>query len=116
MCTIARSLKLKMTPLYYEPLILDKQRVGGIVFYKHHFYSLSVLKFNVGFQGWNLQKCLLELQTGKTLIRLLLKKQSYLGVPCLSMLFGQAYRVRNFRKFTIIAKINQELGANFNPL
>ena len=37
MSSIARSLKLKMTPLCYEPLILDKQRDGGIVFHKHNF-------------------------------------------------------------------------------
>ena len=34
---IARSLILKMAPLCYEPLTLDKQEVEGKVFYKHYF-------------------------------------------------------------------------------
>ena len=46
-------------------------------------------------------KCLLEKQTGKTLIRLLLQKQSDLGLPCLSRLIQQVIAVRNFRTFTV---------------
>ena len=38
----------------------------------------------------------------KTLIRLLLQKQSDLGLHCLSMPFWQATGVQNFRKFTIV--------------
>ena len=45
MISVARSLKLKITPLCYEPLILDKQRVGGIAFHKHHFHFNLKLKF-----------------------------------------------------------------------
>ena len=44
-------------------------------------------------------KCLLELQTGKTLIRLLL--QSDLGLHCLSRLNWEATGVRNSRTLTI---------------
>ena len=46
-------------------------------------------------------KCLLEKQTVKTLIRLLLQKQSDLGLPCLSRLIQQVITVRNFRTFTV---------------
>ena len=53
------------------------------------------------FQGWNLQKCMLEKQTGKTLIRLLLQKQSDLSLHCLSKPFWQATSVQNFRIFII---------------
>ena len=42
------------------------------------------------------------MQIGTTLIRLLLKKQSDLGLPCLSRLLRQLISVRNFRTFTII--------------
>ena len=45
--------------------------------------------------GLGLIKCLSEWQTGKTLIRLLLKK-SDLGMSCLSMPFGQVTSVQNF--------------------
>ena len=38
-------------------------------------------------------------RTGKTQIRLLLQKQSDLGLPCLSMHFWQAISVGNFRTF-----------------
>ena len=46
-------------------------------------------------------KWMSEKQTGKTPIRLLLQKQSDLGLPCLSRLFWQAISVRNFRTFTV---------------
>ena len=39
--------------------------------------------------GLEVTKFLSELQIGKTLIRLLLKKQSDLGLHCLSMMFGR---------------------------
>ena len=38
--------------------------------------------------------------TGKTLIRVLLQKQSDLGLHCLSMPFWNATTVRDFRTFT----------------
>ena len=40
-------------------------------------------------------------QTVKTLIRLLLQKQSDLGLHCLPMPFPQATSVRNFRTCTV---------------
>ena len=43
--------------------------------------SFSVLKLKSGLE---FTKCLSEYQTGKTLIRLLLQKQSDLGLHCLS--------------------------------
>ena len=46
-------------------------------------------------------KGLSEKQTGKTLIRLLLQKQSDLGLCFLSRPFWQATSVRNFRKYII---------------
>ena len=54
-------------------------------------YWLSGLKFT---------KCLSELQTGNTLIRLLLKKQSDLGLHCLSRPFWQEISVCICRNFT----------------
>ena len=48
------------------------------------------------------QKCFSEKQTGETLIRLLLKKKSDLGLPCLSGLIWQATTVPNFRTFTAV--------------
>ena len=48
-----------------------------------------------------LAKCLSELQTGKTLIRLLPQKQSDLGLCCLSRPIRQTTSVRNFRTFTV---------------
>ena len=47
MSSIARSLKLKMTPLCYEPLILDKQWIGVIVFHKHHFLLYRMLEMEL---------------------------------------------------------------------
>ena len=51
--------------------------------------------------GLEFIKCLSEYQTGKTLIRVVLEKQSDLGLPCLSRPFWQAASVQNFRTFTI---------------
>ena len=45
-------------------------------------------------------KCMSEKKTGKTQIRLLLKKQSDLCLHCLSMPFKQAACLRNFKTFT----------------
>ena len=47
-----------------------------------------------------IHKCLSEMQTGKTLIRLLLQKQSDLGLHCLSLSFWQVTSVQNIRTFT----------------
>ena len=44
----------------------------------------------------------LEKQIGKTLIGLLLQKQSDLGLHCLSRPFWQAASVLNFRTFTVL--------------
>ena len=62
--------------------------------------TVYVLKFRTQFSN---KMLVTEKQTGKTLIRLLLKKQSDLGLPCLSRLLWQATTVRNFRTFTIHA-------------
>ena len=43
--------------------------------------------------GLEFTKCLLELRTGKTLIRLLFQKQSDLGLHCLSRPFWQTISV-----------------------
>ena len=51
-------------------------------------------------------KYLSEKQTGKTLIRLLLQKQSDLVIHCLARPVWQATSVLNFRTFTINLKIN----------
>ena len=61
---------------------------------------VNVLKFQAFFlicsqirswvSGLEIMKCLSEWQTGKTLIRLLLKKQSDLGLHCLSRPFQEA--------------------------
>ena len=55
------------------------------------------------------QECLFQKQTGKTLIRLLLQKQSDLGLSCLSRHFDTqaATSFGNFRTFTIIVLGNQ---------
>ena len=52
-----------------------------------------------------------RITTAKTLIRLLLKKQSDLGLHSLSGPFWQATSVRNFRKFTVMAE--QRCGPAF---
>ena len=59
------------------------------MFNNFEHFSLSVLK-KVGSSGLELTKCLSEKQTGKTLRRQLLQKQSDLDLLCLSWLFWQA--------------------------
>ena len=49
----------------------------------------------------NEKRYLPELQTGKTLIRLLLQKQSDLGLHCLSLPFWQATSIQNLRTSTV---------------
>ena len=56
--------------------------------------------------GLEYTKYLSELQTGKTLIRLLLQKQSDLGLHCLSRTFWHATSVQNLR--TSIACISYD--------
>ena len=56
---------------------------------------------HVGYLGWNSQNNSHAKQTGKTLIRLLLQKQSDQGLPCLSRLLWQATTVWNLRTFTV---------------
>ena len=51
--------------------------------------------------GLEVTKCESEQQTGKTLIRLLLQKQSDLGLHCMPRPFWQTTCVRNFRTFTV---------------
>ena len=63
------------------------------------FFSSSPIKCLLS--GLELTKCLSEKQTGKTLIRLLLQKQSDLGLLCLSTLLWLATTVINFRTFII---------------
>ena len=58
-------------------------------------------KIKCWFSGLKFTKCLSEYQTGKTLIRLLLQKQSDLGLHCLSIPFWQVTSVQNFRTFTV---------------
>ena len=52
-------------------------------------------------------KCLSEYQTGKTMVRLFLQKQSDLGLCCLPR-----PSVRNFRTFTI-NPVSTCIGPNF---
>ena len=54
------------------------------------------------FSGIDFTKCLSESQTGKTLIRLLLQKQSDLGLSCVYRPFWQATSVQNIRTFTVL--------------
>ena len=61
--------------------------IATVYVLKFEHFPLSVLKNNVGYQGW-------KSQTGKTLIRLLLQKQSDLGLRCLSRPFWQASSVQ----------------------
>ena len=56
---------------------------------------------NVGYHLCNKQNGCQNIANRKTLIRLLLEKQSDLGLPCLSRHFPKATSVRNFRMFTI---------------
>ena len=48
-----------------------------------------------------IQKLLVRTANRKTLIRLLLQKQSGLGLHCLSRLFWQDASVQNLRTFTV---------------
>ena len=50
-------------------------------------FCLSVLSW---LSGWNSQNACHSRQTGQTLIRLLLQKQSDHGLCCMSMIFRQA--------------------------
>ena len=60
-------------------------------------FSVKMLIFSAG-----INKILVRLsKTGKTLIRLLLQKQSDLGLHCLHRPYWQSASVRNFRTFII---------------
>ena len=60
-------------------------------------------------------KYLLEYETGKTPIRLLLQKQSDLGLPCLSRpLFWQATSFQNLRMFTILVLRMHVINIDFS--
>ena len=69
----------------------------GATNYRQFQCTVNVLKFrtlftvcslrNCWFSGLEFTICLLEKQTGMTLIRLLLQKQSDLGLHCLSRAF-----------------------------
>ena len=74
------------------------------MFLNFQHFSLSVLKQNVGYQSWNSQNAC------KTLVRMLLQKQSYLGLPCLSRPFWQGTRDGDFRTFTIMYHIKTDKG------
>ena len=79
------------------------------------FNTVNVLKFWTLFSFFSQIKCLLlwlefskclsEKQTRKAMIRLLLQKQSDLGLHCLPMPFWQATSVWNFRTFTVYENI-----------
>ena len=74
-------------------------------------HTVNVLKFRIlfsfcskikcGLSRLEITKCLSELQTGKTLIRLLLHNQSDPGLFCFSRLSWQATTVQNFRTVTV---------------
>ena len=64
-------------------------------------FSFSVCKKKYWLSCLEVTKCLSEWQTGKTLIRLLLQKQSDLGLRCLSKPYWQATGVRIFGTFTL---------------
>ena len=82
------------------------------------FWTLSSFcsQIKCWFSGLEFTNFLSELQTGKTLIRLLLQKKSDLGLPCLSRPFCQATIVRNFRTFTVIMfyHLSEALLRNFS--
>ena len=69
-------------------LIIYNVKIVNVLKYLNTFPFLFPNKM-FAIRAW-LTKCLSEKQTGKTLIRLLLKKQSGLGLPCLSRLLWQA--------------------------
>ena len=82
-----------------------------VVARKHKNITVNVLKFRTFFSflfsnkifvfKHGICKMLVRKQTGKTLLRLLLQKQSDLGLCCLSRPFWQAASVQNFRTFTV---------------
>ena len=59
-------------------------------------FSNKMFAFRAG-----IHKMFVRIQTGKTLISLLLQKQSDLGLTCLSRPFWLATSVPNFRTFTV---------------
>ena len=65
------------------------------------FFCCSQINGGTRNKGLDFINCLSEYQTGKTLIRLLLRKQSDLGLSCLFKPFWQATSVQNFRSFTV---------------
>ena len=69
------------------------------MFLNFEHFSFSVGKYNDGYLGWNSQNRCQNSKKGKTLIRL--KKQSDLGLGCLSRLFWWTTSVQNFRTFTV---------------
>ena len=74
------------------------------VLIRSNILTVNVLKFRTLFSVCSQIKCWFsKFQNSKreTLIRLLLQKQSDLGLPCLSRPFGLATRVQNFRTFTV---------------
>ena len=80
---------------------------------------VNVLKFQTLFSFCSQIKCwfsgleftnfLSEQQTWNTLVRLLLQKQSDLGLPCLSRPFWLATSVQKFRKFTVLKGTSEYL-------
>ena len=60
------------------------------------FFCLSRSVITCWFSGPAFQKCLSEYQTDKTLVRLILQKQSHLGLRCLSRPLWRATSVCNF--------------------
>ena len=66
------------------------------MFKNFEHFSLSVIKENVGYKCFNSLNAVSEKQTGQTQ-----KKQSDLGLPCLSRPFWLANSVRNFQTITV---------------
>ena len=62
---------------------------------------LLLFSQNCGLSGLEFTKCFSELQTVKTLTRLLHQKQSDLSLHCLSRHFWLVNTARNFRSFTV---------------
>ena len=90
--------------------------------------TVNVLKFQTLFsfvsqiKCWLLSlkftKCLYEWQTGKTLIRLLLQKQSDLGLHCMSRPFWQTAVFPNFRTSNVPCILNFIISGklhSYNP-
>ena len=77
-------------------------------------HTVNVLKFRTlisfcsqikcWFSGLEFRNFLSELQIGKTLTRLLLQKQSDLGLPYLPRPFWLVASVQNFKTFTVCIK------------